>query len=1543
MWAEGPTMWALRDENDRILYGYSMHPTRGWVHDSNYTFSGSLGTNEVHDVWVVNGIMYAGRDGWHRADDFAMILAYNWASRPTGGGALSQNTDRDYQNSDAPGGAIKYRYFVQVVSDGKFLWMQRGTRSPKSIGALRLGTSGAPVRTPAKDIPWTNPGVVAFGMWANDKHIWTTAGNLDSYHANTGIYTTTIPNVGPYFPDTDSDDTADPVAFTLAENALADASVGTVTATDPEDDTITYSVGGTDAAAFAEAFQLNTADGKITVKTGSNLSFETKPSYSINIEATDGKDADGADEVTATNDDSVAVTITVTDVEETGSISMSRATPAVGIAVTATLTDPDGGETAVTWQWAKSDTENGSFTNITTATSDSYTPVTADVGKWLKVTASYTDRRGSGKTATKAADNAVDTSPHKVPAFAADTQTLTVAENKPAGTTVGTVSATDADGDTLGYTFGGTDGTAFDDDFTLDTSSGEIKVKTTGGVDYEDRTTYTITISVSDGEDASGVTENPAMIDDSITVTINVTNVDEDGVVTLSAATPQVYVEQTASVTDPDGAVTDLTWQWSKSDTADGTFTNISSATSAAYTPLPADFEKFLKAKASYTDPQGSGKTAEAVATNAVGESPHTSPAFANDTEILTVDENSAGDTIVGTIVAVDEDGDTLQYLVRGTGLVLFLLAFDFEPSTGEITVRNSTHLDYETKSSYSITVGVSDAERPDGTQQVGSTVDDSVDVTINVTDLEEGGRVSLTDGVPITGTPFTASVTDPDGGVDSLTWQWSRTTSRNSINSTDISGATDASYTPVDADLNHYLRATANYTDRRGPGKSTHGTSEDRVIDSPYKVPAFLTDTLTISVDENSAPRHTLYRIFATDPDGDHISHSVGGTDASAFNEVFILSEGGTLAVKPGATLDYESKSSYSITVNVTDGEDIDGNAEVTATIDDSIDVTITINNLEEAGLVTLSTNTPLVGSEYRATLTDPDGGITALTWQWAKAASSTGTFTDISGATSANYTPVDADDNEYLRAKANYNDAQGSGKSALRVSNRQASTSPFNPPAFDVDSITFNLAENTAGRVTVGTVVATDDDGDTVYYVLGGPDAAAFTSETSLSQPGASIILRLSTRVDYETKQSYSLILSVTDREDEDGNPQTNHTVDDTVQITVNVLNVEEPGRLVLQPNSLEQGINATVSLTDPDGSLSNIGWQWSRSDSGSGPFSDITGATGPNYVPVLPDKHKFLKVRVSYTDGQGSGKSAELITYVYAGQTTVEPSPVDFPMTRHTRGALRVGETSTGRLDSVDDNLDAPEHAARIPRGDMFKIEGLTAGNSYRVRAWFGTSKEDSATAARGGAIGLQFSRSGIELASLSPHNDNLLDDGRASFVFPAFANDEYYVDIVAPAFRPPSWAFPAHIYFGPYMLEIYDLGPTQTPSQPEGYGVKASNICVNNRCYNDPRFPEFHEDGHETDETHEVSVGNNPTSKDLIQAVAFRADSSGSPTASFKLDRIGAFVHAMTGGSIAQAAIHASTSSGPGAKLFDLEPLLNDDRHIDYFVAPRKRRR
>ena len=81
--------------------------------------------------------------------------------------------------------------------------------------------------------------------------------------------------------------------------------------------------------------------------------------------------------------------------------------PAVGSEVTASLTDPDGGITGTTWQWSKSLTMDGTFTDIDTATSMAYTPAEADEGYYLKVTASYTDGEGTGKMATFTSQSAV--------------------------------------------------------------------------------------------------------------------------------------------------------------------------------------------------------------------------------------------------------------------------------------------------------------------------------------------------------------------------------------------------------------------------------------------------------------------------------------------------------------------------------------------------------------------------------------------------------------------------------------------------------------------------------------------------------------------------------------------------------------------------------------------------------------------------------------------------------------------------------------------------------------------------------------------------------------------------------------------------------------------------------------------------------------------------------------------------------------------------------------------------------------------------------
>ena len=139
----------------------------------------------------------------------------------------------------------------------------------------------------------------------------------------------------------------------------------------------------------------------------------------------------------------------------------------------------------------------------------------------------------------------------------------------------------------------------------------------------------------------------------------------------------------------------------------------------------------------------------------------------------------------------------------------------------------------------------------------------------------------------------------------------------------------------------------------------------------------SFEADSYEFSVDENTALNTVVGTAAATDPDGDSLTYSVGGTDAAQFNEVFALNTGtGEVAVKPAASIDYESgEQSYRVNVMVTDGEDDSGATQTVQTTDATAPVIIRIVNIDEPGTVTLSTASPQSGVGLSATLSDPDG----------------------------------------------------------------------------------------------------------------------------------------------------------------------------------------------------------------------------------------------------------------------------------------------------------------------------------------------------------------------------------------------------------------------------------------------------------------------------------------------------------------------------------------------------------------------------------------
>ena len=184
-------------------------------------------------------------------------------------------------------------------------------------------------------------------------------------------------------------------------------------------------------------------------------------------------------------------------------------------------------------------------------------------------------------------------------------------------------------------------------------------------------------------------------------------------------------------------------------------------------------------------------------------------------------------------------------------------------------------------------------------------------------------------------------------------------------------------------------------------------------------------------SVDENAPEGAVVDLAAAGDADGDSLTYSVSGAGAAKFNNVFNLNAStGEISVRPGANIDYESSDkSYSITVSVTDGEDASGEAESPPTTDATTSVRIEVINIDDPGIITLSTTAPRVGSALTASISDQDGTPLLTKAQWSRAPRADALFIDIDGANhyapqraESNYTPTAADQGKYLKVTLSY-----------------------------------------------------------------------------------------------------------------------------------------------------------------------------------------------------------------------------------------------------------------------------------------------------------------------------------------------------------------------------------------------------------------------------------------------------------------------------------------------------------------------------------------
>ena len=179
------------------------------------------------------------------------------------------------------------------------------------------------------------------------------------------------------------------------------------------------------------------------------------------------------------------------------------------------------------------------------------------------------------------------------PEFTQASYSFSLAENAPAGTPVGMVQASDQDSDRLRHTLEGTGS----NHFSIESVTGQINVKTPP--DYEVRPKYSLIVRATDPGGSHAI----------VSVSISVANVEEAGTVSVSGAF-QAGARVTAALRDPDGAIQGPTWAWEKATREDGPW-DASSETSATLTLGASDVGHFIRARATYSDGHGDGKTAE--------------------------------------------------------------------------------------------------------------------------------------------------------------------------------------------------------------------------------------------------------------------------------------------------------------------------------------------------------------------------------------------------------------------------------------------------------------------------------------------------------------------------------------------------------------------------------------------------------------------------------------------------------------------------------------------------------------------------------------------------------------------------------------------------------------------------------------------------------------------------------------------------------------------------------------------------------------------
>ena len=537
-------------------------------------------------------------------------------------------------------------------------------------------------------------------------------------------------------------------------------------------------------------------------------------------------------------------------------------------------------------------------------------------------------------------------------------------------------------------------------------------------------------------------------------------------------------------------------------------------------------------------------------------------PVFQGTPFTTTVSENVPDGTSVLQIKAIDEDNsDTLSYSLSGTN------SSHFQVSSSTGLILTAQEPDYEVLNYYSLTVSVSD-----GTTAV------SQPLTITVADAN--------DSPVFLDAPYSVQINENDASASVL-----RVNASDADNNTlhfTLAGSGSAHFLihpqtglislaqALDfEDIILYV-LTLIVTDGEGGVNTTSVTVE---VINQNDAPVFVSAPYAAAIDENINTGTQVVLASASDEDSnDTLVYSLSGANSSHFT----ISATGVISTD--SVIDYESSSSYSLTILVSDG-----------TVSVSTPLTITVNDINDAPAftstpyaVTLNEGTASSVSVFQVSASDEDSD--SIVFSFVGITSSDFTINSVSGEIStATLLDFETTPSYVLTVQA----FDGNGGKTLSTVTVTITDINDETPTFNSASYNGHVIENVAIGSSVMTVTASDGDAaDTsLAYSLSGSQLNS--SHFSITSNG---LIRTATNIDYEAVQVYSLTLTATDNANNTGtttliisviNAVDNDPVFSNSSFSASVSEDSIPGtsviRVTASDDDLSDVITYTISGTD------------------------------------------------------------------------------------------------------------------------------------------------------------------------------------------------------------------------------------------------------------------------------------------------------------------------------------------------------------------------